>query len=237
MDNQELKLTVEKKFAQAQAYQAKGAVSQALTAFSETAKQAALADWPEKEIEAYYSAGLLFQDQGARTTNFKRMEQAVAAFEQGLAVAVRINDQISAGTLQLALGFIHAHLEHSTEAIEYLKAAAVATLDTVEFEAAFSALTTLGVLLSNSDRAVEAIPYYLRVLKLAEAQPDEPVAVADTLANLAIALEKAGYLVEAFDAMERYYQILKEAGDTKTKDVAKMVSRLRDRVKKELDKR
>jgi tetratricopeptide (TPR) repeat protein len=202
-----------------------------LEAFGEAARHAARAGWYDKEIEALYNQGLTLQQLGVRGANLRQVGQAIEAFRQALEVAREINDRASVGVLLISLGFACDWSKRDEEAIAYFSEAAPFALDTADFDTAFSAFSSLGVLLSNHNRAAEAIPYYLRALELAKSEQGDLVAVADTFANLGIAYEKAGQLPEAIEALENYREILHYAGDVKAADAAAMLKRLKNKAR------
>jgi tetratricopeptide (TPR) repeat protein len=190
-----------------------------------------LAQWPDKEIEVCYNLGLTLQQMGLKSGDLEQINQAIEAFQRGLATAQRIGDQASAGVLQLSLGFACAWAKRANEAIAYFEAAIPHALEGADFDTAFSALSSLGVLLSNDGRAEEAIPYYQQALELAKSVQGDIVAVADTYANLGVAYEKAGQLNEAIEAMDTYREILHRAGDLKVNEATAMVKRLKNKAK------
>ena len=202
-----------------------------LEAFGEAARHAALAGWYDKEIEALYNQGLTLQQLGIKGANLGQVGQAIEAFRQALEVARAINDRASVGVLLISLGFACDWSKRDEEAIVYFSEAAPFALATADFDTAFSALSSLGVLLSNHNRAAEAIPFYLRALELAKSEQGDLVAVADTFANLGIAYEKAGHLPEAIEALENYREILHYAGDVKAADAAAMLKRLKNKAR------
>jgi tetratricopeptide (TPR) repeat protein len=204
---------------------------QSAAAFGKAAQHAALADWPDKEIEALYNQGLTLQQLGVKGASLAQVGEAIAIFQQALVVARRIEDRASVGVLLVSMGFACAWAKRNEEAIASFSEAAPFALDNVDFDTAFSALSTLGVLLSNANRAVEAIPYYERALELAKSEEGDLVAVADTYANLGIAYDKAGQLSKAIEALEEYHEILRYAGDVKASDAAAMVKRLKNKAR------
>jgi tetratricopeptide (TPR) repeat protein len=208
----------------------------AVEAFGIAAQHSNRANWSDKEIEARYNQGLTLQQMGLKAGNLAQVKQAIQSFEQGLAVARQINDRASQGVLLISLGFACAWAKDNEPAIAYFREAATFALDNLDFDTAFSALSSLGVLLSDSNRADEAIPYYQRALELAKSEQGDIVAVADTFANLGIAYEKAGQLEEALDSLENYHEILKHAGDVKASDAAAMVKRLKQKLKLQIKK-
>lgn len=211
----------------AKAYGKSKELDRAVAAFAEAARHAVLADWPDKEIEVLYNMGLTLQQMGTKGANLKQVGQAIDAFKQGLATAERIGDKQSEGVLLLSLGFACAWSNRDEEGIEYFDRAASFALQGIDFDTAFSALSSLGVMLSNNGRPAEAIPHYERALELSKTQEGDIVAVADTYANLGIAYEKAGHLEKAIEAMEIYSEILQHAGDVKAADAKAMVKRLK----------
>ncbi len=215
----------------AKAYGKNKEFEKSISAFEEAANHAALAPWPDKEIEALYNMGLTLQQLGIKKANLRQTNQAIEAFQKGLKVAKEINDQASAGVLLISLGFACAWLKREDEAITYFKEAAPFALDNVDFDTAFSVLSTLGSILSNLNRGREAIPYFERALELAKSAQGDIVAVADTFANLGISYEKAGRLSDAVEALETYREILSHAGDVKAADAAAMVKRVKQKIK------
>jgi len=201
----------------------------AVEAFQRSAEYAAAAEWPDKEIEARYNKGLILERIGTKSANLSQVNGAIQAFQQALAVARSINDTGSVGVLLLSLGFNCAWAKRDAEAIKYLIEAVPFALNGVDFDTAFSALSSLGVLLSNQGRGNEAIPYYERALELAKSQQGDIVAVADTYANLGIAYEKAGRLDEAIEAIDTYREILHTVGDVKAGNAQAMLKQLRDK--------
>ncbi len=210
---------------------------QAVVAFQEAADHALLAEWPDKEIEALYNEGLTLQQMGLKAGNLGQVTEAIHAFERGLGVARQINDRASQGVLLISLGFACAWAKQVEPAIEYFSAAVPFALDNVDFDTAFSALSSLGVLLSDHGRSAEAIPYYLRALELAKSEQGDIVAVADTFANLSVAYEKTGQLPEAIEAMDNYHEILRQAGDVKATSAAAMLKRLKNKARLEAGNR
>ncbi|MEI6045764.1 MAG: tetratricopeptide repeat protein [Chloroflexota bacterium] len=204
---------------------------QAAAAFNEAAHHAVLAQWPDKEIEVCYNLGLTLQQMGLKSGSLEQVNEAIEAFQRGLIIAQRIEDQTSAGVLQLSLGFACAWAKQTQEAIGYFETAIPHALVGADFDTAFSALSSLGVLLSNNGRAAEAIPYYQQALELAKSEQGDIVAVADTYANLGVAYEKAGQLDEAIEAMDTYREILQRAGDLRLKEATAMVKRLKNKAK------
>lgn len=203
----------------------------AVAAFQEAADHAVLANWPDKEIEALYNRGLTLQQMGLKAGNLGQVKLAITAFQRGLNVARRINDRASEGVLLISLGFACAWDKEVEAAIEYFSEAAPFALNNVDFDTAFSALSSLGVLLSDHGRPAEAIPHYERALALAKSEQGDIVAVADTFANLSVAYEKTGRLAEAIEAMDNYHEILNQAGDVKASSAAAMLKRLKTKAR------
>ena len=201
-------------------------------AFGEMATHARAAGWAEKEIEALYNKGLLLQDMGTKGARLNYVEQAITAFEQGLAVARRAADRQSEGVFLIVAGLACAWCSRHNDSIHYLAIAADFALDGLDFDTSYAALNALAVQLSNKDRAVEAIPYYERALALAKVEDGSLFTVAETYGNLAIAYEKVGRLDKAIEVLEFYYEILNAMGDTKAPDAAAMLRKLKARVKK-----
>ncbi len=202
-------------------------LERSLEAFGEAARYYQLSGVPDKELEALYNRGLTLQQIGLKNANIAQVGLAIEAFEQALVVARAINDRESAGVLLLSLGFACAWSKREPEAVTYFAEAAPFALDTADFDTAFSALSTLGVLLSNNGRAAQAIPHYLRALELAKSAGGDLVAVADTFANLGVAYEKTGQIPEAIEALDTYREILHTVGDVKANNAAAMVKRLK----------
>ncbi len=215
----------------AKAYGREKTYTEAAEAFGEAARHAELAAWPDKEIEALYNRGLVLQQAGLKQATLGKVNLAVEAFQKALKIAESIGDQASVGVLLVSLGFACDWCKLYDEAIYYFGLAAPFALDNVDFDTAFSALSSLGVMLSNAGRAEEAIPHYERVLQMAKSTQGDIVAVADTYANLGIAYEKAGRLLDAIEAIDTYREILQVAGDVKAGDAAAMVKRLKVKAK------
>lgn len=215
----------------AKAYGKNKQLEPSIAAFGEAARHAAQAGWHDKEIEALYNKGLTLQQLGVKGADLRQVGQAIEAFRRAMAVAREINDRASVGVLLISLGFACDWAKRDEEAIVYFSEAAPFALDNADFDTAFSVLSSLGVLLSNHNRAAEAIPYYLRALELAKSEQGDLVAVADTFANLGIAYEKAGRLPEAIDALDSYREILHYAGDVKAADAAAMLKRLKNKAR------
>ncbi|HEX2912700.1 MAG TPA: tetratricopeptide repeat protein [Chloroflexia bacterium] len=208
-----------------------------IEAFQQAAEHASLAGWYEKELENLYNLGLSWQQLGVKGANLAQVGKAVAAFQKALEIARRLDDRQSAGVLLISLGFACDWMKYDEKAILYFKEAAPFALDNVDFDTAFSALSSLGVLLSNHNRAVEAIPYYERALELAKSAEGDLVAVADTYANLGIAYEKADRLEEALEAIDTYREILHVSGDVKAAQAAAMVKRLKQKLENQARRR
>ncbi len=222
MSKEELKPQIEQYIAQAEASRAQGDIAGVVASYRAAAGLAKQAEWPEKEVETLYNLGLALQDSGELTA-------AIEALEQALDTATGLNDLNSAGVLTLTLAFACANAGYDEQAIIYFKAVAPYAIENTPFETAFPALSTLGVMLSNANQPTEAIPYYKQALALARKQPDELVSVADTLANLGVAYEKSGQLLEAIAVMQEYHQILFEVGDVSAPSVAVTIKKLKNR--------
>ncbi|NWJ46648.1 MAG: hypothetical protein HXX14_20050 [Bacteroidetes bacterium] len=219
MEKEVLNKYLEEKYKKAEELRAKKQFKSATALYHEAAAMAAAEGWFEKELEAHYYAGLVRQESND-------LSGAIEDFQCALELAIQLGESGNIQTLYITLGFAYAGIADNEEAVKYL-AAAANNLDGLDFETAYSTLNTLGVLLSNENKSLEAVQYYQKALMLARVQPDELVAVADTLANLGIAYEKASMLPEAITAIEEYRKILFEAGDTKMREAALLLKRLK----------
>jgi tetratricopeptide (TPR) repeat protein len=200
-------------------------------AFQRAAQHSVAVGWDDKAIETLYNFGLTIQQIGVKSARLDHVFTAIEAFQQALDIAERIHDLPSAGVLYINLGLACAWCKRDDEAIHFLDAAAASTLDDKDFDTSFSVLSSLGALLSNHNRAEEAIVHFERALELAKSADGDIVAVADTYANLGIAYEKAGRLEAAIEALETYHEILHVAGDIKASDAMAMVKRLKNKVR------
>ncbi|MEI7554767.1 tetratricopeptide repeat protein [Candidatus Chlorohelix sp.] len=219
MEKEILNKYLEEKYKQAEELRDTKQFIPAIALYYEAAAMAASEAWQEKELEAHYFAGLVRQESND-------LNSAIEDFQSALELALQLGEPGNIRTLYITLGFAYAGVEANEEAIKYL-AASANNLEGLDFETAYSTLNTLGVLLSNENKSLEAVQYYQKALVLARTQPDELVAIADTLANLGIAYEKADKLSEAIDSIEEYRKILFEAGDIKVKEAALLLKRLK----------
>jgi|GEM_PF-1791461 len=227
MNNDETRLTIQVYLTEAETYRSQGETAPAIALYGEAAKEAEQIGWPEKQLEALYNMGTLLQEVGAKRRDKAQMGEAITALQQGLEIASRLGDQSSIGVLLISLGFACANAEQDIEAIDYFKAASTSALDSAGFETAYSALSTLGVLLSNLNRPAEAVPYYEKALEMARRQTEERAAEADTLANLSVAYEKSGRIPDAITALQAYRKILYEVGDVRVKNADRMIKQLK----------
>ncbi len=215
----------------AKAYGKSKDYERSIEAFGRAADHSARASWPDKQIEALYNQGLTLQQVGVKAADLGQVNAAIEAFSQALPVARQTGDRASEGVLLLSVGFACAWARRNSEASTYLSAAVSFALDGVDFDTAFSALSTLGVLLSNEGRGAEAVPHFERALEMAKSTEGDLVAVADTFANLGVAYEKAGRLEEAIEALDTYREILHVSGDVKATGAAAMVKRVQTKLR------
>jgi tetratricopeptide (TPR) repeat protein len=230
MNENEAKAKIEEYLQKAASNQSLSRLPQALNALNEGLGLADTIKWVEKQIEIRYHIGLMLQDMGVKANNPAQVTEAIPVWEDALQIAKSSGDEVSTGTLHITIGLACAWASINISAIEHLSKAAK-YLEGVDFETAYSVLNTLGVILSNSNRAEEAIESYLQALTLSRQQNDL-AAEAEILANLSIAYEKTGQLPLAIEAMEAYHKILFREGDTKAPQAAIMLKRLKDKLKR-----
>jgi tetratricopeptide (TPR) repeat protein len=229
MSMEQTKAKIEEYVQKAISNQSLSRLPQALAAFNEALNLAASINWAEKQIEILYHSGLILQDLGIKAENPAQVTEAINTWEDALLIAKRIGDEVSVATLHISIGLACAWASVNIEAIEHLSKAAK-YLENVDFETAYAVLNTLGVLLSNANRADEAVIPYQQALVLIRRQNDLP-AEAEVLANLSVAYEKSNQLPLAIEALEAYHTILFREGDVKASQVAMQVKRLKDRLK------
>jgi tetratricopeptide (TPR) repeat protein len=157
------------------------------------------------EAAALGSLGIIHNDQN-------RLDQAVAYFEQGLAIYRELGDHHGKGMALDSLAFIHLKQFHLGEAVICGVESLAISRELGDRPGQAQALNNLGVIYREQDHLARAVAYFDQSLAIRRELGDRH-GEGQTLNNLGIVHRRQGHLDQAIRFHEQSLAIRRELGD------------------------